>query len=80
MTGKLDVAKDFLATVLFPGLRVEIAEVEFLELAHGEQVVRLHLRGDDVPLAAEQLTAIVHVRRVDGDPHEWCRVELGSAS
>jgi hypothetical protein len=76
--GTLDVASELLAAVLFPGLRVEIVGVEFVEDGFGGRAVRLHLAGEDVPEAAsKQLTATVHVRRLFGDPHEWRRVELG---
>jgi hypothetical protein len=77
--GTLDVTSELLAAVLFPGLRVEIVGVEFVEDGFGGQAVRLHLAGGDVPeaVASGRLTATIHVRRIDGDPHEWRRVELG---
>jgi hypothetical protein len=77
--GTLDVASELLAAVLFPGLRVEIVGVEFVEDGFGGKAVRLQLGGEDAPeaVASGRLTATVHVRRVDGDPHEWRRVELG---
>ena len=76
MTGKLEFAPELLAMVLFPGLRVKIVGVEFVDDPPFVGRVRLHLTGEDVPHDCERLTAIIHTREIEGDPHQWRWVEL----
>lgn len=79
MTGKLEFATELLAAVLFPGLRIEIVGVEFVDDPPFRGRVRLHLAGEDVPRDCERLTAIIHTREIEGDPHRWRWVELVAA-
>lgn len=77
----VDLSVELLGMMLFPGLDVRISGVEVVERAwRGQEVVlRLHLEGDGAPAAEAPVRAIIHTRRVDGDPHDWRRVELEAA-
>lgn len=77
----VDLSVELLGSMLFPGLDVRISGVEVVERAWGgaEVVLRLHLEGAGAPKAEVPVRAIIHTRRIEGDPHDWRRVELEAA-